>query len=193
MAALVVVMILMQGCSHDSPCIPCEPDQCTGNPVVVIETTMGDMTIELFARESPISVGNFLLYVHDDFYDGLIFHRVIRNFIIQAGQYDENLQIKPARDPIPCEADNGLSNKRGTIAMARTIDINSATSQFFINVRDNPALDHNMVEFGYAVFGRVIAGLSVVDSIEVVETTNVNGFHDVPVEPVIISDIRRLQ
>lgn len=192
---LVAVTIVISGCSEDNPCIPCDPEPCSPNtaenPVVVMQTTMGDIAVELYAQSSPITVGNFLRYVHEEYYDGVIFHRVIPNFIIQGGQYQADLQKKPAHDPIPCEADNGLSNKRGTIAMARTVDIHSATSQFFINLKDNPFLDHDVREFGYAVFGRVIVGMNIVDSISNVETTSMGEMDNVPVEPVIIRKLYR--
>ena len=185
-AVIILAAMLFSCCVDDDAPVPFYFAPLSDNSVVVMETTMGDISIELYARESPITVSNFLRYVRENYYDSLIFHRVVPNFIIQGGQYDVHLQEKPAHDPIICEADNGLSNRRGTIAMARTTEINSAASQFFINLKDNPHLDHSAIEFGYAVFGEVIAGMSVVDSIGAVETTSMNGLNDVPVEPVII-------
>ncbi len=189
-ATCIILSVVIAGCLKNDPCIPCDPEPVSpdtaSNPIVVMETTMGDVAIELYPQASPITVGNFLRYVHEEYYDSLIFHRVIPNFVIQGGQYQVDLQKKPAHDSIPCEADNGLSNKRGTIAMARTNDINSAASQFFINIKDNPFLDHDEKQFGYAVFGRVVAGMSVVDSISNVETTSMGVLDNVPVEPVII-------
>jgi cyclophilin family peptidyl-prolyl cis-trans isomerase len=185
----------MPGCSEDNPCVPCYPEPYAPgpaeNPMVVMQTSMGDIAIELYAQLSPITVGNFLRYVYEEYYDGLIFHRVIPNFIIQGGQYQVDLQKRTAHDPIPCEADNSLSNKRGTIAMARTVDIHSATSQFFINLKDNPFLDYGEMEFGYAVFGRVINGMNIVDAIGNVETTSTGELDNIPVEPVIIRKIYR--
>ena len=188
-AAFIVVVILFSGCTEDDRHIPYYFAPLSMNPVVVMETTMGDITIELYAQSSPLTVTNFLGYVRENYYDGLIFHRVVPNFIVQGGQYDVHLRKRPAHDPIPCEADNGLSNRRGTIAMARTAEIHSATSQFFINLKDNPYLDHCERDIGYAVFGGVIAGMSVVDSIGNVETTSMDGLNNVPVEPVIIRKI----
>lgn len=163
------------------------------NPVVVIETSMGDITVELNQDRAPISVENFLGYVKDGFYDGTIFHRVISNFMIQGGGFTAEMDKKPTRDPIKNEADNGLKNRRGTLAMARTPDINSATAQFFINVTDNAFLDHkgnNAQDYGYAVFGRVTEGMDVVNKIKDVKTGNVAGMQDVPTEPVVIKTIR---
>ncbi len=180
---LFITLIIMSCGEENNPCTPSQ----SKNPVIAIETSLGIITIELYPQESPITVGNFLNYVYEGFYDSLIFHRAIPNFIIQGGGFDENLQKKPTRDPIPNEADNGLSNKRGTIGMARTHEIHSATSQFFINVVDNPQLDHKDDTFkgyGYAVFGKVIAGIAIVDSISMVETHSFYGYQDVPIQPV---------
>ncbi len=165
-----------------------------GNPTVVMQTNHGDVTMELFQDRSPISVGNFLQYVYSDFYPDTIFHRVIDGFMLQGGGFQADLTRKFAREPIPNEADNGISNTRGTVAMARTNAINSATSQFFINVRDNAGrgLDHRgdtPEEFGYAVFGRVTEGMDVVDAIAAVETRPQGTHQDVPIDPVIINAI----
>ncbi|HXH07799.1 MAG TPA: peptidylprolyl isomerase [Vicinamibacterales bacterium] len=161
------------------------------NPVVVIETSLGDITVELDRARAPITVENFLAYVRAGFYKGTIFHRVIKRFMIQGGGLTADMQRKPTRPPIKNEAANGLSNTRGTIAMARTSDPDSATSQFFINTADNTALDHGRERTGgYAVFGRVTAGMDVVDKIESVPTTSRAGHENVPVEPVVIKNVR---
>ncbi len=159
--------------------------------MVILSTTLGDITIELFARKAPATVENFLQYVDDGFYDGLIFHRVIPGFMIQGGGMDAHMGEQKTRAPIKNEADNGLSNRRGTLAMARTQVIDSATAQFFINLSDNTFLDHGTRDFGYAVFGRVTDGMDVVDQIAAVKT-GAKGMHqDVPVEPVFITSARR--
>lgn len=160
------------------------------NPTVVLHTSLGDIRLELFAEQAPKSVENFLAYARSGFYDGTIFHRVISHFMIQGGGFTTEMEKKPTGEPIVNEADNGLSNKRGTIAMARTNHPHSATAQFFINVQDNINLDHtgetDSRSWGYAVFGRVTEGLDVVDQIRFVQTTRVGPYSDVPVEPVVI-------
>lgn len=163
------------------------------NPVVIMETSMGTVKIELFKDKAPISVRNFLSYVKDAYYDGTIFHRVIKNFMVQGGGLDENMQPKKTKFAIKNEATNGLKNVRGTLAMARTAVVDSATSQFFINVVDNAFLDHagkTPDRFGYAVFGQVIEGMDVVDAIRDVKTTTKSGHQDVPVDPVAITSLR---
>lgn len=188
--ALFVAFACTSCGSEEDPCLPDDPQ----NPQVVIKTSLGDITIELYPRDAPITVGNFLRYIYESFYDSLIFHRVIPDFVIQAGAFDQDMQEKPAYEPIPNEADNGLSNKRGTIAMARTAEIHSATSQFFINVKDNLFLDHRDETphgYGYAVFGRVVAGMAVVDTISKVETTTKGDYGDIPVQPVFILRLYR--
>ena len=163
------------------------------NPVVVIATSMGDITVELFPDRAPKSVENFLAYVNQGFYDGTIFHRVISNFMIQGGGFTADMQKKDTRAPIENEADNGLKNGRGTLAMARTPEIQSATAQFFINVKDNAFLDYkgpSAADFGYAVFGQVTEGLDVVDKIKSVKTGGAGPYQDVPVEAVVIKTIR---
>jgi peptidyl-prolyl cis-trans isomerase B (cyclophilin B) len=159
------------------------------NPQVTIHTSHGDIRLELYPQKSPRSVENFLQYASDGFFDGTVFHRIISHFMIQGGGMEADLVRKPTRDPIINEADNGLKNLRGTVAMARTGDVNSATAQFFINVEINGALDYTSKEnsrtWGYAVFGRVIDGMDVVDDIRFVET----GPRDVPVEAVIIESV----
>ncbi len=158
-------------------------------PKVTLETTLGAITLELFEKEAPLTVANFLRYVDEKFYDGTIFHRVIAGFMIQGGGMDFDMFPMPTHEPIKNEADNGLSNKTGTIAMARTNVIDSATSQFFINVADNVYLDHKsktMQGFGYCVFGKVIDGMDVVKKIEAVETCQRQGYQDVPYDEVRI-------
>ncbi len=162
------------------------------NPVVVMDTSMGSMTIELLQAEAPITVNNFLQYAHDGFYEGTIFHRVIQGFMIQGGGFTASMSQKPTRDPIKNEADNGVSNERGTIAMARTGVVDSATAQFFINHQNNAgSLDHTGPgpAFGYAVFGRVTEGLDVLDAIAGVSTTPKEGHRDVPVDTVTINSV----
>ena len=157
--------------------------------VVVIETSMGDITVELNRARAPKSVENILSYVNGGFYDGTIFHRVISNFMIQGGGFTPDMARKPTREPIRNEADNGLKNRRGTLAMARTAEVHSATAQFFINVQNNSFLDHkgkSSSDYGYAVFGKVTDGMDVVDKIKDVKTGN----GDVPTETVLIKTIR---
>ncbi len=166
----------------------------TKNPVVVMETSEGAVKIELWADKAPISVKNFLRYVDEGFYAGTVFHRVISNFMIQGGGMTPDMKPKKTRDPIKNEASPELKNTRGTIAMARTNIVNSATSQFFINVVDNDFLDHKNktpAGFGYAAFGQVIDGMDVVDKIKDVKTTSVGPHQDVPVTPVVITSIKR--
>ncbi len=155
--------------------------------MIVMETSMGTMKIELFEDKAPLTCENFLNYVRDGFYDGTIFHRVIPNFVLQGGGMTETMREKQTGKPIKNEADNGLKNVRGSLSMARTQAVDSATSQFFINLRDNAFLDHGARDFGYAVFARVVEGMDVMDAIAAVPTGNF-GFHqDVPKEPVIIT------
>ena len=164
------------------------------NPVVVMETNKGTIKLELFADKAPITVENFLRYVEGGYYDGLIFHRVINNFMIQGGGFDQDMVQKSTFDPIKNEARADVPNDRGTIAMARTNVVDSATSQFFINLVDNDYLNHTNDTprgFGYAVFGEVIEGMEVVDAIAVVETGNVRGYSDVPNEAVVITSMTR--
>lgn len=165
------------------------------NPQVAIETNQGRIVLELRQDAAPETVENFLRYVDEGFYDGTIFHRVIPGFMIQGGGFDTDMQQKPTHDPIQNEADNGLTNQTGTIAMARTSDPHSATAQFFINVSDNAFLNHSgktSQGWGYAVFGSVTEGMDVVQAIVSVPTTSV-GFHqDVPEEPVLMESVIRL-
>ncbi len=162
------------------------------NPKVLMKTSKGDITIELFQDKAPISVKNFLAYLDAKHYDNLIFHRVIKDFMIQGGGYDVEFHQKAARPPIKNEAANGLKNKRGTLAMARTGEIDSATCQFFINTVDNPNLDHTAESFGYAVFGAVVGGLETVDAIANSPTMIKRGMRDVPREDVIIISVTRI-
>jgi len=167
-----------------------------GNPKVLIKTTKGNITVELYPDKAPLSVQNFLSYVDEKFYDGTIFHRVIKGFMIQAGGFSANLVEKPGKPPIKNEADNGLKNKRGTIALGRTPEVHSATCHFYINHVDNPGLDHrnNTPEgFGYAVFGKVIKGMDVVDAIANAKTMVKGNDADVPRETITIISIRRIQ
>ena len=157
--------------------------------MIKIKTNHGDIKVELFDEKAPISCDNFRQYVRDGFFDGTIFHRVIPNFMIQGGGMEANMQQKKTRPPIKNEADNGEKNLRGTLAMARTNDVNSATSQFFINLKDNDFLDHGGRDFGYAVFGKVVEGMDVVDAIAAVPT-GTSGFHqDVPKETVSLIEV----
>lgn len=154
--------------------------------MITISTNHGDIVIELFEETAPVSCENFRQYVNDGFFDGTIFHRVIPNFMIQGGGFTPDMSQKETRDPIKNEADNGEKNVRGTLAMARTQVVDSATAQFFINLRDNNFLDHGGRDFGYAVFGQVTAGMDIVDAIAAVPTGNNAGHSDVPVDAVII-------
>jgi len=164
------------------------------NPGVTLVTTLGTINVELDRANAPIGSANFLRYVDKEFYDGTIFHRVIPAFMIQGGGYTADLS-KPFTDPpIKCEADNGLKNLRGTIAYARTDVVDSATSQFYVNVVDNPGLDHvddTPANFGYAVFGKVVSGMDVVDAIDAVKTTTKGTFTDIPETAVVITTARR--
>lgn len=165
-----------------------------GRPMVSIKTSRGDITLELNAEKAPETVKNFLEYVDDGFYQGTIFHRVIGNFMIQGGGLDRDQKRKPTRAPIQNEAANGLKNDRGTMAMARTSDPDSATSQFFINVVDNEGLNYPKPDgHGYAVFGKVVEGMDVVDMIRNVKTGIRDGVRDVPQETVEILSITRIE
>ena len=158
---------------------------------VVFKTSLGDLTIALFNRTAPVTVKNFLAYVDSGFYNGTIFHRVIPGFVIQGGGYNKNLVRRPTFPPIKNESDNGLKNERGTLSMARTQDPNSATSQFFVSLVDNSGLDFKGEGTGYAVFGKVIAGMDVVDKIAKVQTETRGGFQDIPKDPVFIISAKR--
>jgi peptidyl-prolyl cis-trans isomerase B (cyclophilin B) len=159
---------------------------------VLMQTTVGSLTLELDSDSAPKTVENFLAYLEDGFYDGTIFHRVIENFMIQGGGFTVEMEQKETRAPVENEANNGLKNNRGSIAMARTQDPHSATAQFFINVQDNDFLNHtgeNMQGWGYAVFGRVTEGEDVLDKIRAVDTGGAAGHQDVPLEPIIIESL----
>ena len=163
--------------------------------MIKISTTFGDITVELNADKAPITVANFLEYVREGLYDGTIFHRVIDNFMIKGGGFDTNMQQRATKAVIENEADNGLRNEFGTLAMARTMEPHSATAQFFINVSNNEFLNHsgkNMQGWGYAVFGTVIDGTEVLDKIRALPTTSRNGHQDVPVDTVIIESITEI-
>jgi len=162
------------------------------NPRVLLNTSLGEIELELEAEKAPISVENFLGYVDSGFYDGTVFHRVIPGFMVQGGGFGEGLNQKPTKAPIKNEADNGLHNVRGTVAMARTQNVNSATSQFFINHRDNDFLDHGSRDFGYAVFAKVVRGMDVVDQIAQVPTGNRATMQNVPLTPVKIITAKKL-
>jgi peptidyl-prolyl cis-trans isomerase B (cyclophilin B) len=187
--ASLLIVLALQVAPKPSPVAPppvvLEP--APGNPVAVISTSMGDITVELFKDRAPVSVENFLRYAAEGFYPGTIFHRVVKNFVVQGGGYLEGMVEKPTHEPIQNEATNGLKNLRGTLAMARTQTLRSATSQFYINVANNSALDHRGYtpsDFGYAVFGRVLSGMEVADAIAGVATKAEN-----PVAPVTIKSV----
>jgi cyclophilin family peptidyl-prolyl cis-trans isomerase len=161
--------------------------------MVKFETSHGSFTIELFPKEAPTTVENFLRYVDDKFFDGTIFHRIVPGFVIQGGGLTADFGNKETRAPIQNEAKNGLKNARGSLSMARTSDINSATSQFFVNLSDNAFLDHGPRDYGYAVFGKVVEGMDVVDKIAKVKTGRRQGYQDAPMEDVIIVSARRVE
>jgi cyclophilin family peptidyl-prolyl cis-trans isomerase len=170
-------------------------DETSGNPVVILETTMGNITVELDAKNAPNSTANFLAYAEDGYFNDTTFHRVIPNFMIQGGGITADMKDKPSkRAPIKNEANNGLKNERGTLAMARTNDPHSATSQFFINHKDNDFLNfrsESMQGWGYAVFGKVTEGMDIVDKIAAVRTGNKGGHQDVPVETITITGVSK--
>ncbi|MDD5711421.1 MAG: peptidylprolyl isomerase [Smithellaceae bacterium] len=155
--------------------------------MIRFSTTLGDIVIELFEKDAPTTCANFRTYVEDGFFNGTIFHRVIPGFVIQGGGFTERMQQKSTKAPIKNEAANGLKNERGSLSMARTSAVDSATSQFFINLADNAFLDHGTRDFGYAVFAKVVEGMDVVDKIAAVPTTNMGMHSDVPLVPVVIN------
>jgi cyclophilin family peptidyl-prolyl cis-trans isomerase len=158
------------------------------------KTSKGTFTVQLFDKQAPVTVENFLKYADDGYFEGTTFHRVIPGFMVQGGGLDANMKAKAGqRAPIKNEAENGLKNKRGTLAMARTNDVNSATSQFFINLVDNDFLNNKPGNFGYAVFGRVDSGMEVLDAIAAVKTGNRAGHGDVPTETITIESVRRIE
>ena len=189
---LLTVVALICGCDKGTKNTKVEGETVESQSNIVrLETSMGTIVIELDRQAAPVTVKNFLEYAESGFYDGTIFHRVIPGFMIQTGGFTNNLERKKTRNPILNEAKNGLSNKRGTIAMARTSDPNSATSQFFINHKDNTPLDYAAGgNPGYAVFGKVTEGMDIVDAIAAVKTATRNGMDDVPVEPVVIKSAK---
>ena len=160
--------------------------------MIHFETNLGRFTVELYEKEAPVTVANFLKYIDEGFFDGTTFHRIVPGFVIQGGGFTADMSQKRTHETIKNEADNGIKNTRGTLSMARTNDINSATSQFFVNLKDNDFLDHSRGNFGYAVFARVTDGMDVVDQIAAVETGRRRGFDDVPVEAVIMKSVRRI-
>jgi peptidyl-prolyl cis-trans isomerase B (cyclophilin B) len=186
-SALVVLAAVVPGDAQET---------AKGNPKVVLETSQGKMVIELFVDKAPETVQNFLAYVDAKFYDGTIFHRVIPNFMIQGGGFTADMKQKSTGDPINNEADNGLENQRGTLAMARTGDPHSATGQFFINSVNNDFLNFKSKTpqgWGYAVFGKVVEGIEVVDAISAVKTKTQGMYQDVPAEAVVVNSARRLE
>jgi cyclophilin family peptidyl-prolyl cis-trans isomerase len=188
MPILFVLLGLLQ--QKPTPAVPLQP--APGNPVVVVETSAGPITIELFKDQAPVSVANFLQYAHEGFYAGTIWHRVVPGYVIQGGGYTQEMKEKPTRPAIQNEATNGLSNRKGTVAMARTRAARSGTSQFFINLVDNPGLDHRGFspdDFGYAVFGRVIDGWDAVAAIASVRTTSRDDMENVPEKPILITGV----
>lgn len=188
LAAILCCLFLLAGPVRSEPA----GNKMKGEKLMVVfSTTLGDITIELYADKAPVTVKNFLAYVDAGFYDNITFHRIVPGFVIQGGGLTENMESKSTRSPIKNEADNGLKNQRGTLSMARTQDINSATSQFFINLKDNAVLDHGARDFGYAVFAKVIEGMDVVDKIAAVPTGNRGMYQNVPVEPIVIQSARR--
>jgi len=182
--------------SVESEPAPAEPamEPAKDTTMVIINTNLGEIHVKLAADKAPLTVANFLAYVDDGFYNGTIFHRVIDGFMIQGGGFEPNMRQKPTRAPVKNEAANGLHNKRGTIAMARTPVVDSATAQFFINVKDNGFLDFRSPDpqgFGYCVFGEVVAGMDVVDKIKAVRTGTKAGMTDVPLDTVQILSVTR--
>ncbi|MGO9019438.1 MAG: peptidylprolyl isomerase [Syntrophobacteraceae bacterium] len=194
-----ILLVLISCCSlilqsFASAAGPEENAAKPANPVVLMKTSLGQIKIELWPGKAPETVKNFLQYVDDGFYDGTIFHRVMGNFMIQGGGFTPDMKQKPTHAPVKNEASAELKNDRGTIAMARTMVVDSATGQFFINVVDNVSLNHrdnSPAGFGYAVFGKVIDGMDVVDKIKAVETSNSGQFQNVPVKPVVIESVKR--
>ncbi|RLB59254.1 MAG: peptidyl-prolyl cis-trans isomerase [Deltaproteobacteria bacterium] len=167
------------------------PQKAAGNPTVIIKTSQGTIEAVLYRDKAPKSVENFLRYVKEKAYDGTVFHRVIPNFMIQGGGFDAKFTKRPTHSPIKNEADNGLKNERGTLAMARTSVVDSATNQFFINLKNNTFLDHGVRDFGYAVFGKVVKGMEVVDKIAAVKTGARGPFsRDCPLQDVVIQSVR---
>jgi cyclophilin family peptidyl-prolyl cis-trans isomerase len=194
LAVLSMALLLVAACSKSGTDAGGQGAQSESAPSVILKTSVGEIEIELYPDKAPESVRNFLSYVDEGFYDGTIFHRVIKGFMVQGGGFDGSLQKKPTRGPIKIEANNGLKNEIGTVAMARTTVPDSATSQFFISVENNPFLDHREPTpegWGYAVFGRVTRGMDVVEKIENTETQESGSFRDIPKSPIVIESARR--
>jgi cyclophilin family peptidyl-prolyl cis-trans isomerase len=185
---LTVAALLLCACPSATAPLP---EKFLHGDLVAIDTSLGLIRLKLFPKQAPITVANFLRYVDDRHYEGTIFHRVIPGFMIQGGGHDPDLAEKKTRDPIKNEGGNGLSNKRGTIAVARRVDPDSGTGQFFINLKDNPQLDSKPNQPGYCVFGEVVEGMDIVDQIAKVQTAARGMLQDVPVQPVLIKAIRR--
>ena len=183
---LAAGLVLAVSLSMSAGIAAAEDEQEVEQTMVVFETSHGEITLEFFPEEAPVTVENFLRYVDEGFYDGSIFHRVIPGFVLQGGGLDADMNRLSTRPPIKNEADNGLKNTRGALSMARTQEVDSATSQFFINLADNAFLDHGVRDFGYAVFAQVTDGMDVVDSIAEVPTARVRGQPDVPTETIEI-------
>ena len=161
--------------------------------MLTFKTSLGSFTVDLDTKEAPLTVENFLAYVDSGHFAGTVFHRVIPGFVIQGGGLTADMRAKPTRAPVKNEAGNGLKNRRGTLSMARTNDIHSATSQFFVNLTDNASLDQRPGSFGYAVFGRVVTGMDVVDAIAKVKTGSKGHHDDVPLEPVVLESVTRAE
>ena len=186
---ILFIFVIFTACKSDSTKNTEDKTTKGVNPMVNISTNLGDIKVELYKDKAPITVENFLSYVNDGFYNDTIFHRVIPNFMVQGGGFSEDMQQKQTKAPIKNEAENGLKNEIGTLAMARTSDINSATSQFFINIANNEFLNNGVRDFGYAVFGKVTEGMDIVNKIAAVKTGTVGYFRDVPEESVKINSI----
>ncbi len=184
-----VALLVASACSASEE--PRKPAAPGGKILVTMKTSLGDVRIELDSERAPISVENFLAYVDDGFYDGTVFHRVIPNFMVQGGGFDSDMNQKSTRPSIKNEAKNGLKNEAGTLAMARTSDPDSASSQFFINLVDNDFLNNGSRDFGYAVFARVVGGMDIVEKIAAVPTGNSSGHQNVPLDPVTLVSITR--
>lgn len=193
--ALFVAILAVSACSKGEQSSAAGASAAASNPIVILKTTAGEIELELYADKAPASVANFLSYVDEGFYDGTVFHRVIKGFMVQGGGYDGAREKKPTREPIKNEASNGLKNENGTVAMARTSVPNSATSQFFINTENNAFLDYRDQSpegWGYAVFGKVIHGMDVVERIEATETEDAGGaFRNMPKSPIVTETARR--
>lgn len=190
-AWIMVLAVMLAGCTSKQETTTMAAKDVATSTAVIMETSEGKVEIELFGDKAPISVSNFLAYVDAGFYDNTIFHRVIPNFMVQCGGFDTSLNQKSTKAPIKNEATNGLKNDRGTLAMARTSVVDSATSQFFINVANNDFLNNGARDFGYAVFGKVTSGMDVVDKIAAAPRGNQKGMGDVPVKPIIIKSVKR--